>query len=113
MVRENCSPQPDDPPARTARGRAADVSRSHDPDSHPRHHLPGPTKTSEGYGFSDSELHLLCPPETTSRGHGCPGTLLERTHDGNARAPPARATQPLRLLGDPAQGPMDRLLERD
>src|SRR5881396_1185754 len=49
-----------------------------------RHHLMRPTKTFEGYGFSDSELHLLCLPETRSRGHGCPGTLLGWTNDGDA-----------------------------
>src|SRR5439155_4269212 len=56
--------------------------------------------------------HLLCLPETTSRGRGCPGTLLERTHDGYARAPPAGATKPFWLLVDPAQSPMDYLFER-
>src|SRR5436309_2768278 len=77
-----------------------------------RHHLMRPTKTFEGYGFSDSELHLHCLPETRSRGHGCPGTLLGRTNHGDARAPATRATKPLRLLYHPEKGPMDCLLER-
>src|SRR6266571_7229100 len=41
-----------------------------------------------------------------------PRNPLERTHDGDARAPLARATQPLRLLCGPTQGPMDCLFER-
>src|SRR5439155_1312601 len=107
QIRENCSPRPGAPPLpRASRPclRCAPLPRFRFAS---RHHLMRPTKTFEVYGFSDSELHLLCLPETTSRGRGCPGTLLERTHDGYARAPPACATKPFWLLVDPAQGPMD------
>src|SRR5947199_1334537 len=112
QIRENCSPRPGAPPWHRASRpclRAGPLPRFR---FSSRHHLMRPTKTFEGYGFSDSELHLLCLPETTSRGRGCPGTLLERTHDGDARAPPAGATKPFWLLVDPAQSPMDRLFER-
>src|SRR5947209_18165278 len=41
-----------------------------------------------------------------------PGNPPGPTEYGDARAPPVRAPQPVRLLRDPAQGPLDCLLQR-